>query len=145
MLELAVEYGFTVSEIAGGVHGDNSRHYAGVAFDVTRINGRAVNASHPEVPGFRERGAHFGATEIRGPGDGGHATHVHLAWPRNLASPSGKDDLYPTYEGATGAKPDGLVQREGVQADPLPRRAERRARHGAASPVAYRAPDTRMR
>jgi chitosanase len=82
LLRLAQTYSFSVSEIAGGEHSPNSRHYAGVAADVNIINGRGVGADHPDVPAFRRMCADLGATEIRGPGDPHHATHVHAAWPR---------------------------------------------------------------
>ena len=83
MLNLAnAGFTFTVSEIAGGVHSANSRHYAGVAFDVNVLNGSAVNASNTSVDSFKTNGAAQGATEVLGPGDPGHATHVHLGWPR---------------------------------------------------------------
>lgn len=83
MLALAADYRFTVSEIAGGVHSPNSRHYAGVAFDVNTLDGQAINNGHPSFRQFMQRGRDLGATEVLGPGDPGHATHVHLAWPRN--------------------------------------------------------------
>ena len=44
MLGLAERYSFAVSELCGGSHNPNSRHYAGVAFDVNEINGRPVRA-----------------------------------------------------------------------------------------------------
>jgi hypothetical protein len=87
MLNLAnAGFTFTVSEIAGGVHSPNSRHYAGVAFDVNVLNGAAVNASNASVASFKTSGAAQGATEILGPGDPGHDTHVHLGWPRPSAA-----------------------------------------------------------
>jgi zinc D-Ala-D-Ala carboxypeptidase len=94
MLTLADEYNFRVSEIAGGVHGDRSRHYAGVAFDIDRLNQRAVNSSNPDFQAFMTRGTELGATEVLGPGDASHETHVHLAWPRNLTADVQKDDAY---------------------------------------------------
>ena len=42
LLTLADEYSFTVSELAGGSHNGNSRHYVGVAADISVINGREV-------------------------------------------------------------------------------------------------------
>jgi hypothetical protein len=82
MQTLGGEYDFSVSEIAGGVHGPTSRHYVGVAFDVTKISGDDVSASNTTVPAFKARGTALGATEVLGPGDPGHDTHVPLAWPR---------------------------------------------------------------
>jgi hypothetical protein len=75
-------YKFRVSEITGGSHGRNSRHYAGIAFDVDQINGQRVGARHPDVRGFMAACREMGATEVLGPGDDGHDTHIHAAWPR---------------------------------------------------------------
>ncbi|MGO4843027.1 hypothetical protein AB4144_63225, partial [Rhizobiaceae sp. 2RAB30] len=44
LLELANDSTFTVSELVGGSHNSNSRHYAGVAADISVINGRRVSA-----------------------------------------------------------------------------------------------------
>ncbi|WP_169981152.1 hypothetical protein [Tautonia rosea] len=97
MLGLAGTYRFRVSEIAGGSHSANSRHYAGVAFDVDQINGRQVNSNNPDYQTFMQIGRTLGATEVLGPGNVGHDTHVHLAWPRRDLSE--KDDSKPTCEG----------------------------------------------
>lgn len=83
MLKLAETYEFSVSEIAGGSHGKNSRHYAGVAMDVTSINGVTVSKSNKFVKGFMHKCKTLGATEVLGPGSAGHAGHIHAAWPRN--------------------------------------------------------------
>jgi chitosanase len=82
LLALADEYTFTVSELAGGNHNRNSRHYAGVGADISLINGRRISASHPDVAAFQTRCRNLGATEVLGPGRPGHATHIHAAWPR---------------------------------------------------------------
>jgi hypothetical protein len=82
MLALAETFAFQVTETCGGSHSPNSRHYAGVAFDVNEINGRHVGADHPEVGAFKQACRDLGATEVLGPGDPGHSTHVHSAWPR---------------------------------------------------------------
>lgn len=76
------EYTLSVSELAGGSHSPNSRHYAEVAVDLTVINGRHVSANHPDVPRIKARCRELGATEVLGPGDAGHSDHVHAAWPR---------------------------------------------------------------
>jgi hypothetical protein len=80
---LALRHGFTfrVSEIAGGSHVAGSRHYAGKAFDVDILDGQAVSASNPHFRSFMARCRALGATEVLGPGDPGHATHLHCAWP----------------------------------------------------------------
>ncbi len=75
-------YTFRVTEIAGGSHSRKSRHYLGTAFDVDYINGMKVGWSNPYYRRFLRRCRELGATEIRGPGDPGHRTHVHAAWPR---------------------------------------------------------------
>lgn len=82
LLALAERLTFAISELAGGGHSPNSRHYVGVAVDINAINGEHVSANHPDVRRFGERCAALGATEIRGPGDPGHSSHVHVAWPR---------------------------------------------------------------
>lgn len=95
MRTLADEFNFRVSEIAGGVHGDLSRHYAGVAFDIDRLNQQQINAQHPDYQNYLRRGEELGATEHLGPGDAGHGTHLHLAWPRPTAvDASGDEDQY---------------------------------------------------
>ena len=82
MLALSRKYTFTVTEIAGGSHEVNSRHYAGVAFDVGRINGELVSYDNDYVADFMAGCRRKGAIEVLGPGDDDHDTHVHCAWPR---------------------------------------------------------------
>jgi uncharacterized Zn-binding protein involved in type VI secretion len=82
MNDLSKDHDFDVSEIAGGSHSANSRHYAGTAFDVSSIDGSPVNASNPNNDAFMNAGGDLGATERLGPGDAGHDTHIHLGWPR---------------------------------------------------------------
>ncbi len=82
LLALSQQFSFSVSEIAGGSHSCNSRHYAGIAFDITAINGQRVSASHPDVDPFTRLCRGLGAREVLGPGNAGHNTHVHAAWPR---------------------------------------------------------------
>ncbi len=82
ILELADEYRFRITSIAGGSHSSNSRHYAGIAFDVDRINGCRVNRDHQDFRAFLQKAREMGATEVLGPGDPGHSTHLHMAWPR---------------------------------------------------------------
>ncbi len=83
MLALAADFAFRVSEVAGGSHSATSRHYVGVAFDIDRLQGSPVNAGHPDVPVVKQKLRDLGATEVLGPGDPGHATHLHGAWPRH--------------------------------------------------------------
>jgi hypothetical protein len=83
MLRLSGEFRLSVSEIAGGSHSVNSRHYAGIAFDVTHVNGVRVAAGATHWRRFLASARELGATETLGPGQPGHATHVHVAWPRS--------------------------------------------------------------
>jgi zinc D-Ala-D-Ala carboxypeptidase len=82
VLAVSGRFAIAVSEIAGGSHSPRSRHYAGLAFDINRIDGRAVSAAHPSLEALRTLLGDLGATEVRGPGDPGHDTHVHAGWPR---------------------------------------------------------------
>jgi hypothetical protein len=75
-------YSFRVTSIAGGSHSQQSRHYAGIAFDVDMINGRRVGYRNPYRRKFMQVVRAKGATEVLGPGDRGHHTHLHIAWPR---------------------------------------------------------------
>ncbi len=86
MSRLVEQEGFTflVTEVAGGGHATHSRHYVGVAFDVGVLNGRRVSATNSAVTGFIQACSRLGATEVLGPGDRNHETHVHAAWPRPL-------------------------------------------------------------
>jgi zinc D-Ala-D-Ala carboxypeptidase len=82
LLTLAETYTYTISELAGGSHSENSRHYVGVAADITVINSQQVSAAHLNVAAFMQACHNLGATEVLGPGDAGHAGHIHCAWPR---------------------------------------------------------------
>ncbi|MFD8547043.1 hypothetical protein [Streptomyces sp. NPDC059649] len=83
LLKLRTRYGYriAVSEIVGGDHSTRSKHYAGLAFDITHINGRHVGSGAPHralMAACRK----LGAREVLGPGNAGHGTHVHCGWPR---------------------------------------------------------------
>jgi hypothetical protein len=82
MLELAKIYQYEISDIAGGSHSKGSRHYAGVALNVTKINGQAVSTKNKLVGPFMKKCKSLGATEVLGPGHAGHGGHIHAAWPR---------------------------------------------------------------
>ncbi|MFO1183483.1 MAG: chitosanase [Bauldia sp.] len=82
MAALSEKHRYFVTEIAGASHSPNSRHYAGIAFDVGILDGRPVNSSNPARQDFMAMGRALGASEVLGPGDPGHSTHIHLAWPR---------------------------------------------------------------
>ncbi|MFF8914348.1 peptidoglycan-binding protein [Streptomyces sp. NPDC015032] len=83
LLKLSTQYSYrlSVSEIVGGDHSGNSRHYAGIAFDITYINGRHVGsgAPHKQLMAACKK---LGAPEVLGPGDAGHSRHVHCGWSR---------------------------------------------------------------
>lgn len=83
LLRLTTTYGYTVSvsELVGGDHSANSRHYVGVALDINVINGSHVGSGAPHAAAMAACRA-LGATEVLGPGDAGHSTHIHCAWPR---------------------------------------------------------------
>lgn len=82
VLRIAEEHTFAINELCGGSHSPNSRHYAGIAFDVGIIDGQRVKLGHPSVRAFMGLCRSLGATEVLGPGNAGHAHHVHVAWPR---------------------------------------------------------------
>jgi hypothetical protein len=69
----------------GGSHSPTSRHYAGISADFNVIDGVHISAAHAKVPAFKKLCRALGATEVLGPGDSGHTTHVHAAWPRVAA------------------------------------------------------------
>lgn len=81
--DLGKDHTVDVSEIAGGSHGGNSRHYAGLGFDVTSIDGVPVSPSSSNYASFMQEGRNLGATEVLGPGFPNHDGHVHMAWPRH--------------------------------------------------------------
>jgi chitosanase len=81
LLALADTYSFHVSELCGASHSTGSRHYRGVTADFNFINGQHISASHPDQAAFRSRCQALGATQVLGPGNTGHSTHIHAAWP----------------------------------------------------------------
>lgn len=82
ILKLAETYRFSISELAGASHSRTSRHYDGGTVDVNVINGQRVSRTHPDVANFKRHCRRLGATEVLGPGDKDHDTHIHCAWPR---------------------------------------------------------------
>jgi hypothetical protein len=85
MLEqLSQIYILEVSELAGARHGINSRHYAGIAVDIIKINGRPVNAGNPYYRKLMINARQLGATEVLGPGTVNHGGHIHLGLSRIL-------------------------------------------------------------
>lgn len=83
MLRIADNYSFRINSIAGGSHSANSRHYVGIGMDIGEINGLPVNSSNPHYRAFMQQCRNLGATEVLGPGDDDHSTHIHCAWPRS--------------------------------------------------------------
>ncbi|APR81648.1 putative carboxypeptidase [Minicystis rosea] len=79
--DYAKDHDVTVSELAGGSHSANSRHYSGLGWDVTSIDGTPISARNPGT-GLMDAARAGGATEVLGPGSPGHAGHIHAAWPR---------------------------------------------------------------
>jgi hypothetical protein len=81
MVKLA-DSGYTirVTEVAGGSHSRGSRHYDGLAFDIDYINGMKVGYGNPDCRRVMKKLRSLGATEVKGPGDRGHNTHIHIAW-----------------------------------------------------------------
>lgn len=75
-------YRIRITELAGGSHSRRSRHYAGLAVDLDYINGKKVRYNNPHYRRFMRRCRQLGATEVLGPGNRGHSSHIHAAWPR---------------------------------------------------------------
>jgi hypothetical protein len=72
----------TISEIAGGSHSGNSRHYAGKAVDINWVNGRHVGRGSGYQLALDACRAN-GASAIYHPSYdpyGGHYNHVHCEW-----------------------------------------------------------------
>ncbi|MFB7454681.1 peptidoglycan-binding protein [Streptomyces sp. NPDC056194] len=72
-------YKLQISEFVGGSHSKNSRHYRGLSFDANIINGIHVGSGAPHKK-VMKLCRDLGATEVLGPGDRGHNTHIHCAW-----------------------------------------------------------------
>ncbi|NQX06447.1 peptidoglycan-binding protein [Rathayibacter sp. VKM Ac-2856] len=78
LLKLNTQYGHSVrvTSIAGEDHSTGSAHYSGDAVDIDLIDGVRVyeGADHQAI---QSACAEMGATLTLGPGDAGHADHVH--------------------------------------------------------------------
>lgn len=85
LASLSEDFGFRLTALAGGSHSSRSRHYLGVALDIDKIDGQRVNSDHPRFRDLMAKARSLGATEVLGPGDRGHDTHLHIAWPREAA------------------------------------------------------------
>ncbi|MFD8595928.1 peptidoglycan-binding protein [Kitasatospora sp. NPDC059646] len=88
LLQLNANHGFrlNITELAGGDHSKTSWHYAGTTFDVNEINGVhvAMSGKGRELAERLQSACTFlGATQVLGPGDRNHDTHVHCGWPQN--------------------------------------------------------------
>lgn len=73
-------FSFRITELAGGSHAAESRHYDGLAFDIDYLNGQKVSLGHPLYRRFLKRCQQLGATQVLGPGTPGHRSHLHIAW-----------------------------------------------------------------
>ena len=82
LLELADLGPVEVSEIAGGQHGNNSRHYYGSAMDITRVFGEQVSINHSRLAEAESRLYGLGAKVVLKPPYKGHPRHIHVAWER---------------------------------------------------------------
>ena len=82
ILVIGKTYTYSITEIAGGSHSTGSRHYVGVAIDIGQLSGSIVSATNPDVKKVMQLCRDLGCTEVLGPGDPGHASHVHAALPR---------------------------------------------------------------
>ena len=82
---LSDDHSYRVTALAGGSHSARSRHYLGVGFDVDQLDGMPINKDHPGFREFMARARELGATEVLGPGNGGHDNHIHVSWPREAA------------------------------------------------------------
>ena len=81
MLALAEMFSFSVSELCGGSHNPNSRHYAGCTADITQSTA-SMCASNPFVASFPATLPRTRRDGRLGPGDKGHSTYIHAGWPR---------------------------------------------------------------
>lgn len=110
MLQMATKYSFSVSEIAGGGHSGNSRHYTGSSFDANVINGSGVT-NNALAAQFAADCRAAGATEVIAPPADGHETHVHCAWPRGSVGQVNQGGG--TTTGPSGSWPTGSVTGKG--------------------------------
>jgi len=78
LLKLNTQYGHSVrvTSIAGEDHSTGSAHYSGDAVDIDLIDGVRVSAG-ADHQAIQNACAEMGATLTLGPGDAGHADHVH--------------------------------------------------------------------
>lgn len=83
--ELSDDFSFRLTALAGGSHSKRSRHYLGVALDIDTLDGVRLSSEHPRFREFMNKARALGATEVLGPGDRGHNTHIHASWPRDAA------------------------------------------------------------
>ncbi|WP_404870725.1 peptidoglycan-binding protein [Kitasatospora griseola] len=88
LLQLNANHGFAlnITELAGGDHSKTSWHYTGTTFDANEIDGVhvAMSGKGRELAERLQSACSFlGATQVLGPGDRDHNTHVHCGWPKN--------------------------------------------------------------
>jgi hypothetical protein len=82
LLALAEKYGeVEVTSIAGNSHSKRSPHYSGRAVDIRHLGGKMVNRRNVNMKQFREYAIReLGALVVLGPGDPGHAGHIHISF-----------------------------------------------------------------
>jgi uncharacterized Zn-binding protein involved in type VI secretion len=83
--DLGKDQQISVSEIAGGVHGDESLHYSGNAADINEIDNKLVlsRGADSTVTELRQNALDNGASYTLGPGDdAAHKNHVHAQFPK---------------------------------------------------------------
>lgn len=81
LLKVAQSYKLYITSTTGsGLHMAGSHHYQGRAVDIGLVNGRRADANNPYVKPVMTACKNSGAVAVLGPGDAGHATHVHCAW-----------------------------------------------------------------
>lgn len=91
LLEISKIGKVVINEIAGGSHSKGSRHYAGVAIDIGKLNGKAFTYGVPEARQVINICRKFGADQILninlscGDACRVHNGWIHCSWPRSRA------------------------------------------------------------
>jgi len=89
LLEISKIGKVVINEIAGGSHSKGSRHYAGVAIDIGKLNGKAFTYGVPEARQVINICDKFGADQILninlscGDACQVHNGWIHCSWPRS--------------------------------------------------------------
>lgn len=81
LLKVAQSYKLYITSTTGsGAHMAGSHHYQGRAIDIGLVNGKRADKYNPYVKSVMAACRNSNAVAVLGPGDAGHATHVHCAW-----------------------------------------------------------------